>query len=119
MAFFKSQNVALIGNSGDITRDGRSEDIDVVVNKLSSVNIPIYTARGNHDCSNECASDSEWQKIEPNGTIFEKAVNNEVFVFLGMSRVDYKNPFTSEQISKLRSILDKYKNRRVFSSKNK
>ncbi len=112
--YFKSKNVALIANSGDITLDGRDSDVKAVVQKISSVGIPVYTARGNHDCKNACSSLSEWSKIEPNGLIFEKTVNNEVFVFLGMNKEDYKDTFSSEQLSKLESILERNKDRRVF-----
>lgn len=110
--YFKSQNVAFLGTSGDITRDGKSEDIDAVVSKIKSFGLPVYTARGNHDTRNACSSN--WEKIEPNGTCFEKVVNDEVFVFMGLNKEDYTNPFTSEQISQLKSILEKYKNKRVF-----
>lgn len=110
--YFKSQNVAFLGTSGDITRDGKSEDIDAVVSKIKSFGLPVYTARGNHDTRNACGSN--WEKIEPNGTCFEKVVNDEVFVFMGLNKEDYTNPFTSEQISQLKSILEKYKNKRVF-----
>ena len=112
--YFKSKNVALIANSGDITLDGRAKDVEAVVSKISTLNIPFYTARGNHDCNNECSSMSEWKKIEPNGIIFEKIINNEVFVFLGLNSADYSDPFTSEQIAKLTEILERHKDRRVF-----
>ena len=112
--YFKSKNVALICNSGDITSDGRKEDVDAVVNKIQSLNIPFYTARGNHDCRNACESMNEWNRIEPNGIIFEKIVNNEVFVFLGLNSDNFDKAFTSEQLSQLKNILDKYKNKRVF-----
>lgn len=112
--YFKSKNVALICNSGDITLDGRKEDLNAVVEKIASLNIPFYTARGNHDCRHACSSMDEWKKIEPNGIIFEKIVNNEVFVFLGLNSEDFGKAFTSEQLNQLKNILEKHKNRRVF-----
>ena len=112
--YFKSKNVALIANSGDITLDGRAKDIEAVTKKIATVGVPFYTARGNHDCRDACASLSEWKKIEPNGIIFDKVVNNEVFVFIGLNTEDLSDPFTSEQISKLSEILERNKGRRVF-----
>lgn len=112
LSFFKSQNVAFVGTAGDITRDGKSEDIDAVVSRINNFGLPVYTARGNHDTRNAC--DSNWEKIEPNGICFEKVVNDEAFIFMGLNKEDYNNPFTSEQISQLKSMLEKYKGKRVF-----
>ena len=112
--YFKSKNAVAICNAGDITLDGRSEDIEAVIEKIAYAGIPVYTSRGNHDCRNACASESEWAKIESNGLIFEKNINNEVFVFLGMNKEDYTNTFSTEQLAKLESILENNKDKRVF-----
>ena len=114
LQYFKSQNVALVGNSGDITRDGRTEDLAEVVKKIQRFGLPFYTARGNHDTLSTCGSMDEWKKIESNGIIFDKVVNNEVFIFMGLNKADYTNPFSNEQISKLKSLLNKYKDKRIF-----
>lgn len=112
LEYFKSQNVALLANSGDITRDGRDGDVNTVVEKIKSASFPVYTAAGNHDNNDPCRS--RWSEIEPNGKIFEKTVNNDVFVFLGMNKYDFKDTFSSEQISQLTSILEKNKDKHVF-----
>ena len=112
LEYFKSQNVAFLANSGDITRDGRDCDVKAVVEKIGSAGFPVYTARGNHDTNEPCKG--QWSQIDPNGTLFAKTLNNEEFVFVGMNKYDFKDTFSSEQISQLTNILERNKDKRVF-----
>ena len=118
ISYFEANGAVAICNSGDITGDGRECDVTAVLRCINSTNLPIYTARGNHDNAQDCSGlDNElYLSIEPNGNLFLKEINGEIFIFCGIisSSVAGSGLFDDAQITQLSTWLETYKDRRVF-----
>ena len=118
ISYFETNGAVAICNSGDITRDGRECDVAGVLRCIDNTNLPIYTARGNHDNANDCSGlDNElYSSIEPNGNLFLKKINGEIFIFCGIlsSSAGETSIFDDAQITQLSTWLETYKDRRVF-----
>ena len=116
--YFEENDAVAICNSGDITNDGNDYDVEALLSIMATTDIPFYTARGNHDNEQECSGlDNDlYLSIEPNGNLFTKMINDEVFIFCGIvsSKAGSNSIFTQNQISELVTLLETYKNRRVF-----
>lgn len=118
ISYFETNGAVAICNSGDITWDGRECDVAAILNFINNTNLPIYTARGNHDNANDCSGlDNElYLSIEPNGNLFLKEINGEIFIFCGIisSSAGGSSIFDDAQITQLSAWLKTYKDRRVF-----
>ena len=116
--YFEENNAVAICNPGDITRDGNGYDVEALLSIMATTDVPFYTARGNHDNAHECSGlDNDlYLSIEPNGNLFMKTINDEVFIFCGIvsSSAGSSIIFTQNQISELVTLLETYKNKRVF-----
>ena len=116
--YFEENNAVAICNSGDITNDGHDYDVEALLSIMATTDIPFYTARGNHDNAQECSGlDNDlYLSIEPNGNLFMKTINDEIFIFCGIvsSSAGLSSIFTQNQISELATLLETYKNKRVF-----
>ena len=115
---FKKQKADFIGISGDTTTDGRLIDMKKYRNVIddNAGSLPIYVSRGNHDCKNDANNLNLYKEyIESNGQYFEKRINNEIFLFMGLDSYDYQlNSFTEEQMTWFENKMEKYKDQRVF-----
>lgn len=118
ISYFETNGAVAICNSGDITRDGYKHDVAAILPFINNTNLPIYTARGNHDNDNDCSGlDNElYLSIEPNGNLFLKDINGEIFIFCGIisSSAGGSSIFDDAQITQLSAWLETYKDRRVF-----
>lgn len=118
ISYFETNGAVAICNSGDITRDGRECDVAAILPFINNTDLPIYTARGNHDNANDCSGlDNElYLSIEPNGNLFLKEINGEIFIFCGIisSSAGGSSIFDDAQITQLSAWLKTYKDRRVF-----
>ena len=118
ISYFETNGAVAICNSGDITRDGYEHDVAAILPFINNTNLPIYTARGNHDNANDCSGlDNElYLSIEPNGNLFLKEINGEIFIFCGIisSSAGGSSVFDDAQITQLSAWLKTYKDRRVF-----
>ena len=117
ISYFETNGAVAICNSGDITEDGRKCDVTAVLRCINNTNLPIYTARGNHDNAQDCSGlDNElYLSIEPNGNLFLKEINGEIFIFCGIiSSTVAESIFDDAQITQLSTWLETYKDRRVF-----
>lgn len=118
ISYFETNGAVAICNSGDITRDGYEHDVAAILPFINNTNLPIYTARGNHDNANDCSGlDNElYLSIEPNGNLFLKEINGEIFIFCGIISSSSANSsvFNDAQITQLSAWLKTYKDRRVF-----
>ena len=118
ISYFETNGAVAICNSGDITRDGYEHDVAAILPFINNTNLPIYTARGNHDNANDCSGlDNElYLSIEPNGNLFLKEINGEIFIFCGIISSSSSNSsiFNDAQITQLSAWLKTYKDRRVF-----
>ena len=118
ISYFETNGAVAICNSGDITRDGYEHDVAAILPFINNTNLPIYTARGNHDNANDCSGlDNElYLSIEPNGNLFLKEINGEIFIFCGIisSSAGGSSIFDDAQITQLSAWLKTYKDRRVF-----
>lgn len=116
--YFEENNAVAICNSGDITNNGYDYDVEALLSIMATTDIPFYTARGNHDNAKECSGlDNDlYLSIEPNGNLFMKTINDEIFIFCGIvsSSGGLSSIFTQNQISELATLLETYKNKRVF-----
>ena len=113
---FRDSGINNVCIAGDVTHDGRKEDLKAYRDiKNTHGDMNIYTARGNHDNNNHSADLGEFTKYaESNGLYFEKNINGDVYLFVGMARYDYENPFTDDEMNWLEGRLEAYKNQRVF-----
>lgn len=118
ISYFETNGAVAICNSGDITRDGRECDVAAILPFINNTNLPIYTARGNHDNANDCSGLDNvlYLSIEPNGNLFLKEINGEIFIFCGIisSSAGGSSIFDDAQITQLSAWLKTYKDRRVF-----
>lgn len=118
ISYFETNGAVAICHSGDITEDGRECDVTAVLRCINNTNLPIYTARGNHDNAKDCSGlDNElYLSIESNGNLFLKEINGEIFIFCGIisSSVAGSIVFDDAQITQLSTWLKTYKDRRVF-----
>ena len=113
---FRDSGINNVCISGDVTHDGRKEDLQAYRDiKNAHGDMNIYATRGNHDNNNHSADLGEFTKyVESNGLYFEKNINGDVYLFVGMARYDYENPFTDDEMNWLEGRLEAYKNQRVF-----
>ena len=110
---FKTENVTAICCSGDTVVDGTQAEVEKFIEVKNSTTIPMYIARGNHDCRDY--SVANWNLVEPNGVYFEKEIGGDIYLFMGMKAENYNsNLFSTEQLNWLENRLEYYKNRRVF-----
>ena len=110
---FKTENVIAICSTGDTVVDGSQEETEKFIEIKNSANIPMYIARGNHDCRNYTLAN--WNLVEPNGVYFEKEIGGDIYLFMGMNAESFNTSlFTTEQLNWLEERLEYYKNRRVF-----
>lgn len=110
---FKTENVTAICCSGDTVVDGTQAEVEKFIEVKNSTTIPMYIARGNHDCRDY--SVANWNLVEPNGVYFEKEIGGDIYLFMGMKAESYNlNLFSTEQLNWLKNRLEYYKNRRVF-----
>ena len=118
ISYFETNDAVAICNSGDITRDGYEHDVAAILPFINNTDLPIYTARGNHDNANDCSGlDNDlYLSIEPNGNLFLKEINGEIFIFCGIisSSAGGSSIFDDAQITQLSAWLKTYKDRRVF-----
>ena len=118
ISYFETNGAVAICNSGDITRDGYEHDVAAILPLINNTNLPIYTARGNHDNANDCSglNNELYLSIEPNGNLFLKEINGEIFIFCGIisSSASESSIFNDAQITQLSAWLKTYKDRRVF-----
>lgn len=116
LTYFKDEGVNAVCVSGDVTADGRTCDITEYKRIVQEhPTIPVYVARGNHDCFNQCTLEEYTANIESNGLYFEKNISGDIFLFVGMAEADYSNSiFTTEELDWLEEKLIQYKNKRVF-----
>ena len=110
---FKAENVTAICCTGDTVVDGTQAEVEKFIEVKNSTTIPMYIARGNHDCRSY--SLANWNLVEPNGVYFEKEVGGDIYLFMGLNAENYTdNIFTTAQLDWLEQRLEYYKNRRVF-----
>lgn len=110
---FKTENVTAICCSGDTVVDGTQAEVEKFIEVKNSTTIPMYIARGNHDCRNY--SVANWNLVEPNGVYFEKEIGGDIYLFMGMKAESYNlDLFSTDQLNWLKERLEYYKNRRVF-----
>ena len=110
---FKTENVTAICCTGDTVVDGTQAEVEKFIEVKNSTTIPMYIARGNHDCRDY--SLANWNLVEPNGLYFEKEIGGDIYLFLGMNAEDYSNSiFSTEELTWLETKLEQYKNQRVF-----
>lgn len=110
---FKTENVTAICCTGDTVVDGTQAEVEKFIEVKNSTTIPMYIARGNHDCRSY--SLANWNLVEPNGVYFEKEIGGDIYLFMGMNAESYNlDLFTTEQLNWLEERLEYYKNRRVF-----
>lgn len=110
---FKTENVTAICCSGDTVVDGTQAEVEKFIEVKNSTTIPMYIARGNHDCRDY--SVANWNLVEPNGVYFEKEIGGDIYLFMGMKAESYNlDLFSTEQLNWLENRLEYYKNRRVF-----
>lgn len=110
---FKQENVTAICSTGDTVVDGTQVEVEKFIELKNSTTIPMYIARGNHDCRDY--SLSNWDLVEPNGQYFEKEIGGDIYLFMGMKAESYNlDLFSTDQLNWLKERLEYYKNRRVF-----
>lgn len=110
---FETENVTAICCSGDTVVDGTQAEVEKFIEVKNSTTIPMYIARGNHDCRDY--SVANWNLVEPNGVYFEKEIGGDIYLFMGMKAESYNlDLFSTEQLNWLENRLEYYKNRRVF-----
>ena len=110
---FKTENVTAICCSGDTVADGTQAEVEKFIEVKNSTTIPMYIARGNHDCRDY--SVANWNLVEPNGVYFEKEIGGDIYLFMGMKAESYNlDLFSTDQLNWLEERLEYYKNRRVF-----
>ena len=110
---FKTENVTAICCTGDTVVDGTQAEVEKFIEVKNSTTIPMYIARGNHDCRDY--SLANWNLVEPNGQYFEKEIGGDIYLFMGMKAESYNlDLFSTEQLNWLEERLEYYKNRRVF-----
>lgn len=110
---FKTENVTAICCTGDTVVDGTQAEVEKFIEVKNSTTIPMYIARGNHDCRDY--SLANWNLVEPNGVYFEKEIGGDIYLFMGMKAESYNlDLFSTDQLNWLEERLKKYENRRVF-----
>ena len=110
---FKTENVTAICCTGDTVVDGTQAEVEKFIEVKNSTIIPMYIARGNHDCRDY--SLANWNLVEPNGRYFEKEIGGDIYLFMGMKAESYNvDLFSTDQLNWLEERLKKYENRRVF-----
>ena len=110
---FKTENVTAICCTGDTVVDGTQAEVEKFIEVKNSTTIPMYIARGNHDCRSY--SLANWNLVEPNGQYFEKEIGGDIYLFMGMKAENYNlDLFSTDQLNWLEERLKKYENRRVF-----
>lgn len=110
---FKTENVTAICCTGDTVVDGTQAEVEKFIEVKNSTTIPMYIARGNHDCRDY--SVANWNLVEPNGQYFEKEIGGDIYIFMGMKAESYNlDLFSTDQLNWLEERLKKYENRRVF-----
>ena len=110
---FETENVTAICCSGDTVVDGTQAEVEKFIEVKNSTTIPMYIARGNHDCRDY--SVANWNLVEPNGVYFEKEIGGDIYLFMGMKAESYNlDLFSTDQLNWLKERLEYYKNRRVF-----
>lgn len=110
---FETENVTAICCSGDTVVDGTQAEVEKFIEVKNSTTIPMYIARGNHDCRDY--SVANWNLVEPNGVYFEKEIGGDIYLFMGMKAESYNlDLFSTDQLNWLEERLEYYKNRRIF-----
>ena len=121
LAFFKAKGAAMTCICGDISQNGKEEEFAIYKEIVSAAALPVYTATGNHDCTNsgEHIDAALWEQYTGNPLVFEKSMeaNGKVdhFLFLGMSRWKFSSTiYLDSSIKWLEEKLEAYRNERCF-----
>lgn len=114
--FKQVENVNNIMICGDITTKGTLAEMQKFKEiKDMFPTISFNCCRGNHDTYSSSSSiDTYKLYIEPNGINFEKIINGDVHLFVGLMMEDPSEPFSSYALDWLEQKLEEYKNSRVF-----
>lgn len=112
--FNSTDTIQHIVISGDIVKNGVLSEMETFRSLVNAQSLPVYCCRGNHDTYSECTLDN-WKKyIEPNGLYYEKVINGDAYLFLGMIMEDVANPFNELSLEWLEERLEYYRDQRVF-----
>ena len=114
--FFNSQGLSNIILGGDVATHGTlGEIVRFKEIKDQFPNITVNCCRGNHDTYADCFSLTNYKEyIDENGLYYEKIINGDIYIFLGLVTESAFEPFSIESLDWLENKLETYKNQRVF-----
>ncbi len=107
ITYCENNSIDFICHAGDATFDGRLVDLQKYKEiKEAHQGINVFVARGNHDTINEAGDIGLYkQYVEPNGLYFEKIINGDVFLFIGLTSTSMSSSFTAESLDWLEAKL--------------
>ena len=120
LSFFSGKGVEMVCISGDITQNGKAEELALYkeITDSCSVDFPIYVVSGNHDCGMEI-NEEQWEEYIELPLVYEVTVslpggNDDHFLFLGMARWNFYAAYHSSSLEWLVDRLEEYDGERCF-----
>ena len=121
--FNEKEDVEMTCICGDISENGTTSEFQMFAQDVAvqSPDTPVYTTTGNHDCPQGGAPINyvQWESYTGHSLTFEvnRPLNNgtiDHFLFLGMSRWNFSQPYEEASLNWLEDKLKIYKNERCF-----
>lgn len=118
LEFLAAEGASCICICGDISQEGTEEEFQAYAQTAALSKIPVYATTGNHDCTSFGINPEIWEKYTGNPPVFEKSVEvdgrTEHFLFLGMRRWYFQEPYYYEHIEWLERKLEEYEGDRCY-----
>ena len=114
--YFTSQGIDLTCCCGDIADTNTEQEyINFKAIKDQYPNMTFYSCTGNHDCSGANGyNKTYWNKYVGTDKTFEKTINGDHFLFIGMNAWNFTTGYTDEDLNWLEAKLNEYRNERCF-----
>jgi hypothetical protein len=121
--FNDKEDVEMTCICGDISENGTTAEFQMYAQDVvaQSPDTPVYTTTGNHDCPQGGSPINyvQWEAYTGHSLTFEvnRPLDNgtvDHFLFLGMSRWNFSQPYEATSLNWLEDKLKNYKNERCF-----
>ena len=118
LEFFAKEGASMVCICGDISQEGTEEEFQAYAKVAALSKSPVYATTGNHDCTSFGINPEIWEKYTGNPPVFEKSVvvdgRTEHFLFLGMRRWYFQEPYYYEHVEWLERKLEEYEGERCY-----
>ena len=114
--YFTAQGINLTCCCGDIADTNTEQEyINFKAIKDQYPNMTFYSCTGNHDCSGANGyNKTYWNTYIGTDKTFERTINGDHFLFIGMNAWNFTTGYTDEDLNWLESKLNEYRNERCF-----